>query len=294
MSLNELMELAEHEAKQTGGAEAAGRGCLMDANGKVCSEGWIRTHRGGRFFPLFPELGAVDLGDIAVALANLCRFTGHTKAFYSVAQHSLLCSILCPVEMQFAALMHDAAEAYLGDVARPMKPRTWINHPTRGPILFKDAERAVADAICQAVGLPGGILEDDRIKATDDLALAMEARDLMGVDPTEWGLPGLDRLPPARIVPWPPALAAERFIERFAEATCLDVLTAKLNAGQPTATDGLTTHDQPRVAPAGNNANERGKARTAEQSAFGAILSAGTPGATDCKSSAETSGRGAS
>jgi len=75
----------------------------------------------GRFFnPFEPDLEQLDPGDIACALANLCRFGGHCRPFYSVAQHSVIVSRLVEerggdAEDVFAALMHDAAEAYLGN-----------------------------------------------------------------------------------------------------------------------------------------------------------------------------------
>lgn len=73
-----------------------------------------------------PNPADMDLGDIARGLSHLCRFTGLCATFYSVAEHSVHCAELArrdrqPVEIQRAVLMHDAAEAYLGDVSRPLK-----------------------------------------------------------------------------------------------------------------------------------------------------------------------------
>jgi 5'-deoxynucleotidase YfbR-like HD superfamily hydrolase len=62
-----------------------------------------------------------DIETIAHALSNLCRYTGHTKLFYSVAEHCVLVSYLTPEPFALEGLMHDASEAYCGDVASPLK-----------------------------------------------------------------------------------------------------------------------------------------------------------------------------
>lgn len=76
----------------------------------------------GEYFDLAePEACAFQVSDIAHALGNICRFTGHTQRFYSVAEHSVICSHMVPPEDAMAALMHDAAEAFIGDVSSPLK-----------------------------------------------------------------------------------------------------------------------------------------------------------------------------
>lgn len=87
---------------------------------------WFVTYTGRRFFPLDPRVEDVDIRDIAHALALQTRWMGHCKTFYSIASHSLACARVAeknnePAVVVHWALMHDAAEAYVGDIVRPIK-----------------------------------------------------------------------------------------------------------------------------------------------------------------------------
>jgi len=81
----------------------------------------IGLFSGGTFDILNPRAEDVRIEDIAHALSQQCRFTGHTKTFYSVAQHSVLASTLVAAPDELWALLHDASEAYMGDMNRPLK-----------------------------------------------------------------------------------------------------------------------------------------------------------------------------
>jgi uncharacterized protein len=85
---------------------------------------FIQTFTGISYYPVDPRPLEVDIRDIAHALSLLCRYTGHCKFFYSVAEHSLLVADACKIygpEIEFEGLMHDAAEAYVNDLSRPLK-----------------------------------------------------------------------------------------------------------------------------------------------------------------------------
>jgi 5'-deoxynucleotidase YfbR-like HD superfamily hydrolase len=136
---------------------------------------WILTFSGRRFDLLAPTAGMISPIDIAHALSLLCRFNGHTSQLYSVAHHSLLVADLVPAEDQLAALLHDATEAYLGDMTRPLKAAL----PE-----YKAVEHNVWLVICERFNidpvLPASVHHADLV------ALATERRDLMPRHPEQW------------------------------------------------------------------------------------------------------------
>lgn len=152
------------------------------ANAAKIDEGWIRTASGGRFTFENPSPGEVQLEDIAQALSMQCRFNGHCPEFYSVAEHSVLVARLFKIHNGSAesvsALLHDAAEAYVGDLVAPLKR------------LLPEYDRYEARAnvaIAARFGLPVGFADDAYVKRMDRLALAIECAALFGIDPEEWG-----------------------------------------------------------------------------------------------------------
>ena len=118
---------------------------------------WMQTYTGRQFWPLDPRPEEVVIEDIARALSMQCRFAGHCAKFYSVADHSVRVSMLADENstLALAGLLHDAAEAYVVDVPRPLK---------RFLPGYKEIEREVARAIEKRFGLPGDIFEHGAVK----------------------------------------------------------------------------------------------------------------------------------
>lgn len=164
----------------------------------------------GRYFDLTaPEQSQFDINEIAHALANLCRFTGHTSRFYSVAQHSVLASYLVPEEHALTALLHDAAEAYLGDVASPLKHML----PEYAAIYAR-----VESALFAHYGLPATL--PSCVKRADLIMLATEKRDLMPYANDVWPiLIGVTPLDKPLHRPLIPRRAKDAFLRRFANIT---------------------------------------------------------------------------
>ena len=154
---------------------------------------WIQTYTGRRFWIMDPDPADVDINDIAHSLSLQCRFNGHCSQFYSIAQHSVLVALEikrqyddnggCLSSTHWATvlwgLLHDAAEAYVGDMVRPLK---------RSMPGFVAAEDQVLRAIMKHIGLDHYFgLQPMRVKEVDDILLATEKRDLHLVQ-REWEL----------------------------------------------------------------------------------------------------------
>ncbi|WYW01680.1 deoxyribonucleoside 5' monophosphate phosphatase [Pseudomonas phage vB_PpuM-Voja-6] len=142
---------------------------------------WIITHSGKRFELADPRPEMVCIEDIAIALARQTRFNGHCDRFYSVAMHSYIISNHLPKHLRLEGLLHDAAEAYIGDISSPLKKIIKAHWPG-----FKAFETRIEEVIFDALGVP--LSNDPMIKEYDLRMLAVEHRDLMPKTEHEWSM----------------------------------------------------------------------------------------------------------
>lgn len=168
---------------------------------------WICTYSNIHVYPLDARPDEIVIEDIAHALSLICRFTGHCREFYSVAQHCCLAASYAPEGYRLWALLHDASEAYLTDISRPVK---------RYMADYKAYEAALEKVIADKFGLCWPM--PSVVKAIDNQLLLTEARDLMPPGSvSSWNLGGE---PFANTVqPWTPAVAEERFLTLFYNLT---------------------------------------------------------------------------
>ena len=167
---------------------------------------WIKTYTGKKFYPLRPDPAQIDIVDIAHALSNQCRFTGHCKWFWSVGAHSVMVSEVVSMlggnyVEQLWGLLHDASEAYAVDLPTPIK---------RQVVGYAEAEKLIMNAIAEAFDLPENMPQI--VKDADEIMLATEARDLMG-NPQDWGIV---KKPLEQEIPsWSYGYTYEKFLEKF-------------------------------------------------------------------------------
>lgn len=166
---------------------------------------WFQTYTGRKFNPKTATAASICIEDIAHALSNYCRFGGHCKHFYSVAQHCCLCHdhVIDLNVIRLQTLLHDATESYMGDVVKPLK----LMLPD-----YRRIEKRLERVIMQAFNLPLTLLP--QVKHVDLVALATERRDLLKEGPEWTQLIGVKPWT-ERIVPWAPAVAKEQFLGRF-------------------------------------------------------------------------------
>jgi hypothetical protein len=178
---------------------------------------WILTFTGKKFDLLDPQVEQICIEDIAHALSNQCRFAGHTKHFYSVAQHSIILAenVVKQNEinpaLQLRALLHDAAEAYMNDIPAPMK---WILGER-----LKVIEDGIQAKIHEAL-IPKLVDGYDRIKKADLQMLALEKINLLPDHAEKWEI--LEGIQPLEISQpddirwsWANSAAKKKFIDAY-------------------------------------------------------------------------------
>lgn len=137
---------------------------------------WVQTASGALFDLVEPSPDMVRLEDIATALSRIVRFNGHTRRPYTVAEHSLIMSHVAPRGLELEALLHDAHEAYIGDISSP------VRRCLRGTV--EQLERKVDGAIRKRFGLSSAMPE--AIKDLDFRILNTEREVLMVEPPAPW------------------------------------------------------------------------------------------------------------
>ena len=180
------------------------------------SKYWVQSN-GARAIDLVdPDLGEIDVADIAHHLSLINRYSGATERPYSVAQHCVLVAhslalAKCSREIQFAGLVHDAAEAYLGDITSPVKRR--LNSLCAGIVdmLEEPVESAIARKLGAIYPWPPEVFDADL------RMLVTERRDLLGdIQTRPWGV---DVAPHAdiQVLPWDATYAEGLWLARFSE-----------------------------------------------------------------------------
>lgn len=169
---------------------------------------WIQTYSRRRFYPLDPRAEEVYIEDIARGLSMCCRFAGQIREFYSVAQHSVFVSQHCDPKDALHGLLHDASEAYIIDLPRPIK---------RDPAFafYREAEKQIMRAIWEAFGLTPD--EPESVHKADGRALATEARDLFIDGPLDDWTNSIEPPCKTKIRALSPEAAEHAFLQRFAE-----------------------------------------------------------------------------
>lgn len=152
---------------------------------------WLGTNSGKRIDLLDPDPTAISLEDIARGLAFVPRFMGQTHSFYSVLTHSVNVASLVPKEFRLAALLHDATEAYIGDLPTPLKDLLGEK--------YRVVERGLANAIREALECPYSLSELPKVVKDADRLMLITEHHLLQETPADWGWDReeirLDKLP---------------------------------------------------------------------------------------------------
>lgn len=169
---------------------------------------WMQTFTGRAFYPMDPQPEDVIPADIAHALSLICRYGGHTIRFYSVAEHCVLLSYAVRPENALWALLHDATEAYVGDMVRPLKG----SMPA-----YRAAEDRVMAAICERFGLRPECPPE--VKVADTRILHDERDALMAPSHRPWT--SLNDFAPLGVLVegWSPQDAENEYLARLRQLT---------------------------------------------------------------------------
>jgi len=169
-----------------------------------------------------PKVSDVCIDDIAHSLAFQCRYGGHCREFLSIAEHSVVVSLHVPQHLALHGLLHDAAEAYVQDLTRPLRAIVGSIH-----IPLEDKWLAVLESF---FGMTGLVDMPAAVKAVDQSAIATEMRGNHAALPAwmkeihdGYGYltcpPWIDEHGYRSPLYWPPHTAEEKFLARFEALT---------------------------------------------------------------------------
>ena len=159
----------------------------------------MQTTTRGQFWPLDPKADEIRIEDIAHALSNICRYG---RQFYSVAEHSCHVSDHLPPDLALAGLLDDAAEAYIGDMIRPIK----YSMPE-----YQEIDDRISAIIRKKFGIQGE--RNAEVIRVDNAILADESEQAMGGQIYSWGL--TEKPLNVRLKFWSPTIAGHEFMMRF-------------------------------------------------------------------------------
>lgn len=170
---------------------------------------WMQTYTGKRFYPLAPDPEMIDPVDIAHALGAICRYGGHTLTHYSVAEHCVILSDWVPGEHALWALLHDATEAYVGDMIRPLKH-------SAGMSAYVEAEDRVMAAVAERFGLESSTMPD-AVKEGDNRIILDERAAVLRPTGEAWEAEKAGGPLGVRIRAWQPRIAELEWLWRLGQ-----------------------------------------------------------------------------
>lgn len=165
----------------------------------------VATYTGIWFTPLNPKERDVKIIDIAHALSMVCRFGGHAKKFYSVAEHCVKCAEISDESNKLNCLLHDASEAYIGDMCAPIKEQSDFG------ALYKGYEKKLQNCINNKFGCN----KNKQVQIYDRMMLAKEGPEL--IPNYDWE--DMGPIAQTEIECWSPNYAYDNFINAFKKYT---------------------------------------------------------------------------
>lgn len=193
-----------------------GEALALDGNAdhKEPEKAWMGTASGRKFCPFDPDPETIDIRDIARGLAMTCRYGGQVKRYYSVAEHCFHVAMMLPDKWKLYGLLHDSAEAYIGDMIRPIKHQPNMHE-------FRRAEHLIEAAVAKKFGLVWTPEITAAVKEIDNRILINEIKELSAAPENYLSTPLLRNLKPLgrHLYCWTPERAEDCFLHHFENLT---------------------------------------------------------------------------